>query len=675
MKFLDGELLYLMILAAVAVPALAVYAARRRQAALRRLLGAGAADPEVVRLSPGRRRLRLLFLFLVMLFLILAAARPYRSTRMLPVESAGRDLAILFDVSKSMLATDLPPTRLEHAKFLARELLDACRGDRFALIPFAGNAFLACPLTSDLGAVRSYVDELSTESVPLGGTHLERAIRRAVEAFDAGARGNRAILLLTDGDELEGESAKTLALLREQGIPVFAVGFGDPAVGAPVPDGEGGFRRNAAGKLVSSRLNEAGLRQLALETGGVYFRSTVGDTGGAVLARAIRKLETAGEAREERYIPVEDFPICLALAGVFLVAYLLLSERPYRRRIAALPAFFLFPVLLTAEVRPTADEVNQAVTHRESLPQSPWILYNLGRGKQLDGDNKYAEMYERSILKSEGDSDLRSRAFHNLAAGRHRQLQEFQEKAKAQLEAQQLDPALRELEAAEAEAAAGEELYRKGLGEGPRVETGTFFGRNLQRLAADRQAIAELKRKIEELKKQQQQAKQQAEQARRENQKEEQQKQQQQQEKPADQALDQARREAEKLGGQAKELGQKELKEQAEQAAEKLEKAKEAREKGDRKEADKQLEEAVKALSGGEEKKPGEERKPGEEQKPDQPGEGEPKPGEGKPEAGKKLDPATAAQLLELMAGEEKQLRDALKRPPPGRAPQTEKDW
>ena len=202
MKFIHPQLFWLMLPAVTAVIVFGVLATRRRREALRRLLGSRAESPELLRLSMAKRRWRRFFLAAAACFLIAAAARPYWSTRWLPGKERGRDILVIFDVSKSMLATDLAPSRLDHAKFLLRDLVKENRGDRFALVAFAGEAFLACPFSSDAAAFDQYVDELSPDLVPVGGTDLEKALRTALAAFRS-AGGHRAVVNFTDGDDLK----------------------------------------------------------------------------------------------------------------------------------------------------------------------------------------------------------------------------------------------------------------------------------------------------------------------------------------------------------------------------------------------------------------------------------------------------------------------------------------
>ncbi len=343
-RFIHPYWLLLLPVIWTALPVLAIQAAVRRRRKLEGLLGADAGDPAAVKFSPARRWWRWFFLLMTASLLLLAAARPYRSSKRAPFEPKGRDFVVLFDVSKSMLATDIAPSRLEHAKFLLRELSRQERGDRFGLVAFAGNAYLSCPLTADPTAFGQYIDELSPDAVPVGGTNLELALSKARQAFKAAAGGNRAIILLTDGDELTGDSSHLIGELKRHSIPLFVIGLGDPDAGAPVPDGEGGMRRDSAGKLVVTRLNEKKLRQLALGTGGIYVRSSVTDTGLKAIERRIAGLDAAARKGATRRIPVEDFPVLLLLAGVFWIAYLLLSERPgcHRNHAAAALLLLLF---------------------------------------------------------------------------------------------------------------------------------------------------------------------------------------------------------------------------------------------------------------------------------------------------------------------------------------------
>ena len=752
MRFIQPQLFYLVLPVLLAVIVLAVYASHCRKQKVRALLGNGDTDPAAVKLSPPRRRFRIFLLLMTMLFLIVAAARPFWSSQLVPFEPRGRDLMVIFDVSKSMLATDIAPSRLEHAKFLLRQLVESAPNDRFGLVAFAGKAYLACPLTSDSLAFTQYIDELNTDTVPLGGTNLEAALRVAEQAFKAAAGGNRGILLFTDGDELAGNSAALVDELRKRQIPLFIVGLGDPEVGAPVPEADGTLKRDASGQLITSKLAETSLKKLAGETGGIYVRSTVTDTGLAVIENRIKRLDTAEQQGAQRTLPIEKFPLALIAAAICLVLYFLLSERPleYRFSRPKSAALLLLPAmlfLLAGAAAPEKPETAPAQQPKEipvepEPPSDPAELYNLARERQIAGDEKAANLYETVIRDAADRPDLQTRSLYNLGTGEHRNARTIAQQAVAKVKAQQLDPALEELKKAEGRLKSAEELYVRSL-EIPQLQNAVpEASNNLQQLADDRKKIEELKKKIEELKKLQQQAQQQTQQAQQQNQKDQQkqdqqqgqdqkdqqkqdqqqgqqgqnqkdqqkqdqqqgqdqkdqqkqdqqqgqqgQDQQNQQRKSGENALDQARKSAEELKSKADELQQQNLSKQAEQARQELDKAKESREQQKFDEAQKHLEEAMKALGGsqgqdqkdqqskdqkdqqqGKDQKDQQQGKEGQQDQKEQQGE------EAKPEDGK-MDEKTAEQLLQMMADEEKGLRDAIKQHQRSRQPRVEKDW
>ena len=780
MRFIQPQLFYLVLPVLLAVIVLAVYASHCRKQKVRALLGNGDTDPAAVKLSPPRRRFRIFLLLMTMLFLIVAAARPFWSSQLVPFEPRGRDLMVIFDVSKSMLATDIAPSRLEHAKFLLRQLVESAPNDRFGLVAFAGKAYLACPLTSDSLAFTQYIDELNTDTVPLGGTNLEAGLRVAEQAFKAAAGGNRGILLFTDGDELAGNSAALVNELRKRQIPLFIVGLGDPEVGAPVPEADGTLKRDASGQLITSKLAETSLKKLAGETGGIYVRSTVTDTGLAVIENRIKRLDTAEQQGAQRTLPIEKFPLALIAAAICLVLYFLLSERPleYRFSRPKSAALLLLPAmlfLLAGAAAPEKPETAPAQQPKEipvepEPPSDPAELYNLARERQIAGDEKAANLYETVIRDAADRPDLQTRSLYNLGTGEHRNARTIAQQAVAKVKAQQLDPALEELKKAEGRLKSAEELYVRSL-EIPQLQNAVpEASNNLQQLADDRKKIEELKKKIEELKKLQQQAQQQTQQAQQQNQKDQQkqdqkdqqkqdqkdqqkqdqqqgqqgqdqkdqqkqdqqqgqqgqdqkdqqkqdqqqghqgqdqkdQQKQDQQQKSGENALDQARKSAEELKNKADELQQQNLSKQAEQARQELDKAKESREQQKFDEAQKHLEEAMKALGGSQgqdqkdqqskdqkdqQGKDQKDQQQGKDQKDQQQGkdqkdqqqqgkEGqqdqkEQQGEEAKPEDGK-MDEKTAEQLLQMMADEEKGLRDAIKQHQRSRQPRVEKDW
>ncbi|MBQ8755858.1 MAG: VWA domain-containing protein, partial [Lentisphaeria bacterium] len=509
MNFLHPEMFYLALPLLIAVAALSIQAAVRRREQLLNLLGSRADDPDAVHLSQHRRVVRIILLSIAMLCLLTAAARPWYGSQLLPYQQSGRDIMVLFDVSKSMLANDLPPSRLEHAKFLFRELVKNAKGDRFGIVPFAGNAFLLCPLTSDTVALDQYINELNTDSVPLGGTNLERALFQTSKAFEAASGNNRAVVLFTDGEELSGDSKRTLEELKKANIPLFIIGLGDPDTAAPLPDKNGTLRRDASGKLITSKLNENALKKLAQETGGIYVRSSVADTGIAAIQRRIAQLGTAGNNAGKRTLPIEKFHWFLIAGALFLFGYMILSERPasLRKALNILLLAGAFSALAAEEPLPQKEE-------KEKIPDQPLQLYNFAREKQLAGTENVQELYEKVIQNAPNQPELQARTFGNLGVAFHNTGRKELAAAEQKVSAQQLDAALQDLQKAETQVKNAGELYNRSLSFGL---PSALNGRNIQQLANDRKKIEELKKKIEELKKQQQQAQQQTQQAQQQN--------------------------------------------------------------------------------------------------------------------------------------------------------------
>jgi Ca-activated chloride channel family protein len=284
--------------------------------------------------SVGRRRWRYAFLLLALAGLLVALAEPRWGYETVDIHRRGLDVIVVFDVSKSMLATDVAPSRLVRAKLTLHDMLMQLNGDRVGLVAFAGSAFLQAPLTIDYDAVLRAVDELDTDLIPMGGTNIGAGISLALEAFGKAEAGNRAILLISDGeptadsDQADGEKAASRA--AEDGVKVFALGFGTPE-GSLIPLGganHGELVRDADGQLVRTRLDENVLRAVARAGGGFYVRF---ESGGAALRTIIQdglsRLKTAEIDARTSQRPIERYQWPLAGALAALSLGMLLGER------------------------------------------------------------------------------------------------------------------------------------------------------------------------------------------------------------------------------------------------------------------------------------------------------------------------------------------------------------
>lgn len=255
-----------------------LYAFLRKDRLLRRFCGT--TPPE--RLSPAtarrRQRVAAACLVLTVACIVVALARPRWGFHWEDITRRGVDIIVAVDVSRSMLAEDVSPSRLERAR---REIYDLCamlEGDRIGLIAFAGTGFVQCPLTLDYGAFRMFLDSLTPDLIPTPGTALGAAIRLATQSFSRRERTSKALILITDGEDHGSTPIEAAREAAKEGVKIYPIGVGRDT-GTPIPAGEGagGFLKDRSGNVVLSRLDEKTLQKIALETGGRYVRSVTGD--------------------------------------------------------------------------------------------------------------------------------------------------------------------------------------------------------------------------------------------------------------------------------------------------------------------------------------------------------------------------------------------------------------
>lgn len=230
-------------------------------------------------LSPLRVFMKSFLLLLVFALVILALARPRWGFDWKELPRGGADIMVVLDLSRSMLASDISPNRLERAKREISDLIKMLEGDRIGVIPFAGVSYVSCPLTSDYRLATLFLNQLSLESMPVQGTDISSAVKMAASSLEkaSGADSSaKAIILMTDGEDNEGSVDELIALLKPKGIKVFSIGIGG-IEGAPIPEEGGGFKKDDSGRVILSKLDESYLKKLSLATGGSYIRSTSGD--------------------------------------------------------------------------------------------------------------------------------------------------------------------------------------------------------------------------------------------------------------------------------------------------------------------------------------------------------------------------------------------------------------
>ena len=344
MTFEHTDYLYLLALA----PALVLFGlwvSYRRTTAISRL-----GDPELIaRLSAavsGRSRTARNALWLAAIVLAaIAFARPQWGSDVQVLEKQGVQVVVALDVSRSMLAEDVKPSRLERARLEISSLLDQLDGDEVGLVLFAGAAFLQSPLTFDYTTARTYLEEAGPELISRPGTAIDKAISTSLSAFDYTRPGQKVIILMTDGENLEGDPFEAVSRAAEEsGVVIYTVGFGS-AAGEPIPEfdqwgRQTGMKRDADGNLVLSRLDEPTLRQIARTGGGRYYRASA---PGAMedLAEELDSLQKETVEAEFETLNIERFQIFLALAVLLLIGIELLPDRvislQWRRQAAEEP--------------------------------------------------------------------------------------------------------------------------------------------------------------------------------------------------------------------------------------------------------------------------------------------------------------------------------------------------
>ena len=271
-----------------------------------------------------RQRLKQLLFFAGLAFLIVAAVGPKVGMKVVELQRRGVDILLILDTSTSMDARDVRPSRLEKAQYELSRFLDGLSGDRVGMIVFAGTAHLHFPLTTDYGAARLFLGAVDTRLIRVQGTVLGEALELAIRSFDAESKKFKSVVILSDGEDHDGRALEVARRAAETGIVIHAVGLGSTS-GAPIPVDDGqAFKKDAAGRVVTSVLNEAVLEELARAGQGTYTR--VDNRSGG-----LEDLLAEIQAMEKRTLKSHEF-----------------SQFEDRYQLFALPAliFFLLELLL-----------------------------------------------------------------------------------------------------------------------------------------------------------------------------------------------------------------------------------------------------------------------------------------------------------------------------------------
>lgn len=296
---------------------------RRKEAAARAFIQSRLFGQLTIGVSPALQITKRVILAVAIAAVLLALARPRWGYAEEETTASGLDVMVVFDVSRSMLATDVAPNRLDKAKRAVYDLLGLARADRMGLVAFAGDSFLQAPLTLDDEAFRQTVQGLDTDIIPVQGSDLAGALREAVAAFGKDSTGARAIVVITDGEDHEPGAIEAAKSAARDGVRVFTLGVGT-AAGAILrmtdPYGNAVFVKDSEGNAVRSQLNEKLLQEVAEAGGGFYLplqnRQTIQNLYDRGLASLPKTLIKAGRTRQwfERF----QWPLALGIALLIL---------------------------------------------------------------------------------------------------------------------------------------------------------------------------------------------------------------------------------------------------------------------------------------------------------------------------------------------------------------------
>jgi Ca-activated chloride channel family protein len=287
-----------------------------------------------ISVSLKKQVFKALLLILGFISIVIALTEPKWNPQAQRIKRQGRDVCILLDTSRSMLAEDIKPNRLERSKIAIRDLMEILRGDRIAIVTFAGNSTVKCPLTQDYAFVRMALADISTESSSRGGTMIGDAIRKAAEeVFDNQSREYKDIILITDGEDHDSFPVQAAEKAASEGIRIIAIGLGDEDQGARIPitgpNGEKTFLKYK-GQEVWSKVGGDMLREVVYATeGGKYLSVEPGTT--LDLGQIYETLIASAEKRQLESTTMlkydEKFQIFIALGLVLIICEVFISER------------------------------------------------------------------------------------------------------------------------------------------------------------------------------------------------------------------------------------------------------------------------------------------------------------------------------------------------------------
>ncbi len=442
MRFAASQVLWLLLTLLPALGVFLVWTWRQKQKLIAQFVQSRLLANLTIGVSQTRQKLRLLLVFLAVGFVLMALARPQWGFDWQEVHQRGLDIIVAIDTSRSMLASDAKPNRLEAAKRAAFDLIKFAKSDRLGLVAFAGGAFLQCPLTIDETAFRQSIDSLNVGIIPQGGTALGEAIQTARDAFEKGGDNHKVLVLFTDGEDHESGAVAVAEKAAAAGLKIFTIGVGTgdgELIRLADASGQGSFLKDENGNVVKSRLNETLLQQIATAANGFYLPlrgarpvETLYERGLAPLPKSDSSTKLVRMYHERFYWPL-SMAIGLLILEMFLphrrrvrrTAAIATAANPDLRKAVAGLVFLLLPLSLALGASPGSafrdyeeGRYQDAFSKYEKLAQKNTndarLYFNAGdaayRSKKFDQAQKY---FTQGVLSP--DLPLQEQSFYNLA--------------------------------------------------------------------------------------------------------------------------------------------------------------------------------------------------------------------------------------------------------------------
>lgn len=308
-----------------------IWAFKAKKSLLYRFAEEKVLDKIVSSVDFRKYRVRCILVISVLVLSVIALMRPQWGFQWQQVKRTGLDILIAIDTSKSMLATDVKPDRLDRSKLAVRDLIKKLKGDRLGLIAFSGTSFLQCPLTIDYNGFLLSLNDLSIDTVPMGGTSISKAIALALKSYEKEQKKYKVLVIITDGEDHEGDAIKFAETAAKEGIRIFCIGIGTrEGELIPLSDGTGKttFLKDLQGNVVKTRLNEELLQKIALSAGGTYVRASGAEFGlDFIYEERLSKMERRDLESQMNKAYSERFQLPLALALIILVCELFITDK------------------------------------------------------------------------------------------------------------------------------------------------------------------------------------------------------------------------------------------------------------------------------------------------------------------------------------------------------------